>query len=133
MSRTILCLSVFCYLCSLPQDCYYVDLFDPRAWSPGWVLLVFGWLGIPFGYLMWIANPLLYASWYCCLCNKYEKALLCSLIALVLMLSFLLCKRVVVGDSPMYSVIIGYGVGYYLWVASGVLVVIAGFLGLKRS
>jgi len=122
-SIIFLLLSMILYTCSLTQDCYYVDLFDPRAWSLGWGLLLFGWLGVPFGYIMWLANPLLFSSWYYYLFKKYDKSLIMSGIAFILMVSFLFCKEVVVGDSPMFARITGYGIGYLLWVLSSVFTI----------
>ena len=36
-------------------------------------------------------------------------------------------------EAPTYAKIIGYGAGYWLWVTSGVLVIVSGAIGLMKE
>jgi hypothetical protein len=62
-SKTALWISVVLYVLCLTQEGYYIDGPDPKAWSPAYGLLIFGWIGLFAGVFAWLANPLLFASW----------------------------------------------------------------------
>jgi len=47
-----------------------------------------------------------------------------SLIAAALISSFLFAKTVVSSESPTYSKVIGYGLGYWLWLGSALVLLI---------
>jgi hypothetical protein len=60
--------------------------------------------------------------------GRYRAASVMALTSALLVLSFLLTKTVVSSETPTYSKIIGYGLGYWLWLASAVTLLIASLL-----
>jgi hypothetical protein len=57
------------------------------------LLLATGWLGVLIGYFEWIANPLIFYSWICARRKRILPALLASIAAVGLILSFLFHKK----------------------------------------
>lgn len=119
--ETVLCVSVALFAACLTQDGYYIEGPNPRAWSPAWGLFLFGWIGVFFGVFAWLANPLLLASWYLLHKHRYRSSLYIASIALLLAGTFLLHSHVVSSEAPTYSKITGYGVGYWLWISSALV------------
>lgn len=113
-----LLISIILFLISLTQDGYYIEGSDPRAWSPAWALLLFGWLGVMGGVFAWFANPLLIVAYKFMRGKSYLKSCVCSLLSLCFAVSFLLHDNIISSEAPTYSKITGYGYGYWLWLAS---------------
>src|ERR1700710_2530209 len=92
----ILSIGIFAY--ALTQKCYCT------ATSCGGSLmaLCFGIIGIAYGgaALTWIANPLIIASWLTT--KKNKVSLICSLLAVLLSISFLLFKNIVNDEGGTY-------------------------------
>jgi hypothetical protein len=74
----------------------------------------------------WLANPVLAAGWVFSFAGKNKVALLLGILASALMVAFLFRHTV-----PDYK-IIRYGVGYWLWLTSGVLMIVSGATGLAQ-
>jgi hypothetical protein len=75
------------------------------------------------GYAAWLANPIIVAAWFFYLRNKRSAALISSVLALGLTLTFLWVAEVPLSDKLSSVKIISYGSGYWLWIASaGILV-----------
>ncbi|TAK89479.1 MAG: hypothetical protein EPO06_11260 [Burkholderiaceae bacterium] len=93
----------------LPAYHAYEDI--PGVWA-----LFFGWLGLFAGHYSWVANPLLWISWFKYSKNDYQPALAMALIAFAFSLTFLLADTIPVGSSgpSSYKALSGY----YLWVLS---------------
>jgi hypothetical protein len=64
-----------------------------RASYPRSMVVASGWLGVLFGYFEWIANPLIFYSWISARRKRILPALLASIAAGGLILSFLLRKK----------------------------------------
>jgi hypothetical protein len=80
-----------------------------------------GMLGLASAYptnFIWLANPLLFASWLAMLQRVRLPAIACSVLALGLGFAFLLATKVMVSESGTPNRVEGYGVGYWLWLAS---------------
>ena len=130
--KVVLGLSVALFVACLTQDGYYIDDADPRKWSPGWGLLLFGWMGLLSGTLAWLANPLLFVSWVFLAMSKFRLAFYVALGAFLFAMSFLLNSEVISSTRPDYSKIVGYGIGYWLWIASALIVTVgAGVLTIR--
>lgn len=87
---------------------------------PGWGVLGFGLFGIlsaPAG-IAWFANPLLVITWLFLFFELTTPALLSAAAALALSASFLWFDHVGVSEGGNVSRITGYGLGYWLWLAS---------------
>lgn len=118
--KVALVASVGLFAACLLNDGYYIEGSNPRAWSPAWGLLLIGWIGIGSGTLAWLANPALLLAWVLSLTKKHAFSLVAAMAALLLMVSFLFQTSVISSEAPIYSRIVGYGVGFWLWVGSAV-------------
>lgn len=83
------------------------------------MLLLIGWLGVFEGIVAWLANPALLLAWIFTLSRKRRvEAVICSLAALGLALSFLSVKEMDRDEAGHHAKIISYGLGYWLWIGS---------------
>jgi hypothetical protein len=129
---THISIGIFCL--AMTQTAYYEVTDDPARNSAG--LLLIGWMGtLASGYIEWIANPLLFYSWFSALHKRYWQAVGSAVLALTLILSFLRRTAIVwTGDNGSKTVAIrGYGFGYWLWIASAAIIIIAGLALLVRQ
>lgn len=119
--------SIALFVLCLATDGYYIEGSEPRAWSPGLGLLLLGWMGIGSGGTAWLANPLLFLGWILFFFKQPVFSLLCSVGAIALMFSFLFVDFVIASEAPTYARVIGYGIGYWLWIASAASLLVAAF------
>ena len=117
--------SVTLFAASLMQEAFCVSGIC-SDW-PGWSILLFGALG----HTSWFANPLLLASWIAALFARRIPALFLSLAALGLGGSFMFETSVITNEAGMANPVTGLREGYWLWLASMVLAVIAAFFARK--
>ncbi len=110
--------SVALFAACLLNDGYYIEGPNPDAWADARGLLMLGWIGIASGTFAWLANPALLLAWVLALKKKHSLALVATIAAFVLMVTFLLQDTVISSEAPTYSRITGYGMGFWLWVAS---------------
>lgn len=110
---------------SLVNDTFYVDREGSES-PPGYALLFMGWMGMLFGRFFWLANPALIAAWFMFSYRSTRAfAVVPAIVALLLSLSFMLCSQSPNGTSGTFSRITGYGAGYWLWIASITVMVVA--------
>ncbi len=131
MKTIFLITSIALFLVSLTQKCYLTDFANDKGMSSLLALLT-GWLGVIMSHgpaISWLANPALAVSWILFSSNS-KYALLVSLVTLCLMVSFLFFKKVLVNEAGHYGTIIRYEPGYWLWLASAI-VMIAGTIYTK--
>lgn len=121
-------LAIGLFALSLTQDCYYTNE-NIRSGLEGWELLLIGWLGIFYGYFTWLANPVLLICWIAVVKKRFYFGLILATGSLLIMLSFLFYKSIVTSEAPTYLKIFGYGLGYWLWVASAGCSIIANLCG----
>jgi hypothetical protein len=88
--------------------------------GPAWKLLLEGWRALPRGYLEWCANPALLFSWVAIPRRRPGSSLAAACIAAALMLLFLLRP-----DFAPYR-------GYWLWLGSGLLMILTGAPAARR-
>ncbi len=124
-SSHFLFLSIVLFVCSLSQRTYCIDSDCGERWSGLMCLLVgvFGLFSCRAG-LTWLANPLLFYAWI----NFSEygpSSCYTSLAALLIGLSFLLRKSIIKDEGGNYGTITGYRAGYWLWLASMAVAVLA--------
>jgi|GEM_PF-605079 len=123
-SRLLFGLSAALFVACLTQDGYYIAGYDTRAWSPAIGLLLVGWMGLGMHVYEWLANPLLVLAWFFAWKARPGRALICSALALLFMAGFLYEKRIVSNENGGTSVITGYGLGYWLWMASAAVMLV---------
>lgn len=98
----------------------------------GYELVIYG--GILFlsggAHIVWIANPLLIISWF-----LYKKKIMPFLVIISLGFGiyFLNFEFIYIGlNNPQYEKITSYGIGYYLWISS-IIIMICGFVAKKLT
>jgi hypothetical protein len=133
MRQTLFWASIVLYAASLLTEGFYVEGVAPRALSPGWSELAFGWISLFQGTLAWLANPALFLGWFVYRSRRPGMATACSCVALILMISFLFVKTVVVSEAPTFARVTGYGVGYWLWTSSALSLVLGSLAGLRPA
>jgi hypothetical protein len=121
-------LAIVVYLACLPLDTFCVG-GKCGDW-PGWAALVFGALlvGATDANTVWLANPLLAVAWLCIWLDQRWVALAFALGALALALAFMSFKMVVTNEGGVPLAVTGYSTGYWVWIASMVLTVVAALL-----
>jgi len=118
-------LSVVIFAAAMTQPAFYQNRAAEPVTHSIWLLLS-GFMGVLIGYFEWIANPLIVYSWICARRKHIREALLTSIAATALILSFLLRKKM---DWPGVATdthpdIQGCAAGYWLWLASALAMVI---------
>jgi len=108
--------AIGCFVASLPLPCLWLE--GDRSAMVGWVLLLWGPFGVLNGVIAWYANLLLPVMLVLLLRRKYRLVVLCGVPCLALALSTLAMRQMVVTERPDYATVIGYGPGFYLWLAS---------------
>ncbi|MEO6671209.1 MAG: hypothetical protein ABIN36_17130 [Ferruginibacter sp.] len=78
----------------------------------GWAALFSSLAGIA-----WIANPLLFASWWL-LKKKLKRSMILSIFSTTLSLSFLMFDNIIDNEAGHHNKIIEYKAGYWLWLCS---------------
>ncbi|WP_295140820.1 hypothetical protein [uncultured Reyranella sp.] len=124
-ARVALMLSVILFAASLTQDAFCVSGIC-SDWQ-GWSVLLFGALG----HTSWFANPLLLAAWIAALFARRLPAMVLSLAALGLAVSFMFETSVITNEAGMANPVTGLREGYWLWLASIVFGMIASFFARK--
>jgi hypothetical protein len=79
----------------------------------GFVCLLFG-----FSYLAWFANPLFLVSVILLSLNRSYMALATSTVSLILAATTFLIQKVPYNEAGHTANVVGYGLGFYLWIAS---------------
>jgi hypothetical protein len=79
----------------------------------GFVCLLFG-----FSYLAWFANPLFLVSIILLSLNRSGMALAASTASLILAATTFLIQKAPFNEAGHMANVVGYGLGFYLWIAS---------------
>jgi hypothetical protein len=88
-------------------------------------LLLVGELGVFMGEpasILWIANLTLLTTWIMTFTAPRFTPII-SVATLLIMLSFLAFEKVLINESGSKSLIVSYGIGYWLWVMSDAIMV----------
>jgi hypothetical protein len=117
--------SIALFALCLFGDGYYISGSDPRAWASAYALLLMGWAGLFAGVFTWLANPALMLAWFFFFIKKSELSMAMSIVSIGIMVAFLFKKFIISSEAPTYSQIVGYGVGFWLWIASAAMQAIA--------
>ena len=150
LNTVTILLSIVLLVVSLTQSAYCT-----RGCTTGCIALLFG----PFGVLMevgkflsyvletfvgktteykppagamfvWLANPIWLVAVMFFIINK-KASLILSATSLLIMLSFLACSRILSDEAGNYTAITAMGPGYWLWVLSAAVLVIASIAGIQ--
>lgn len=82
----------------------------------------FGFFSTTAGF-SWLANPALWMSWSY-FTKKPRQSFIASVIAVLFALSFLLFKTIMVNEAGGTSSVVKYRIGYWLWLASCLIMLI---------
>lgn len=94
---------------------------DDSGFTVGLACLLFG-----MSYPAWYANLFLFLAGASLRQKQFWGAVGCAIVATGLSLSALLIQEVPKNEAGMLAPVIGYGAGFYLWVACGVVLLAAG-------
>lgn len=114
--KLILLVSISLYIISLSQ---LIVITEPNSDIVGFFALITGW-GVS---EIWLANPILFASWYF-LNIKPKLALTGSLLSTIISLSFLKTSEIMVNEAGQMNKIIDFKMGYWLWLSSSIILCI---------
>jgi protein-S-isoprenylcysteine O-methyltransferase Ste14 len=108
-------LSLLIFAACLFLPGFYVE--ETQRENPAYLLLFTGWLGVLYGYLAWLANPIFLIAFFCRNTSPRKAAFL-AFIGFVIALEFLIHKRIVTDEGGGTAQITGVGWGYVLWLTS---------------
>jgi hypothetical protein len=117
-------ISVLLFGAALSQTAFFWGQSAASS-GPGWRLLLQGWRAMPGGYVEWLANPALLISWAACASGRRFLAIASACTAVALMLVFLCRRNLETPLSASGMTVVAYGPGYWLWLGSALLMVVA--------
>lgn len=125
-ARLLIWMSVALFIAALSQPAFMQDRRDDSTIA-AWLCLVLGGPGVLLGYVEWLANPILFYCWFATYRGRLFRGGLCALVATFLAAAFLLRSHM---NWPLYErestpKILGYGLGYWLWVLSALVMLAA--------
>jgi hypothetical protein len=97
-----------------------------QATFPGWALLLFGWLGLVsmakgdlgWGALGWCANLGFFLATVALMLRQYRIAIPAGAAAVAVALTSFQLRGIHLGDLVPKGEIVGYGAGFFLWLAA---------------
>ncbi len=130
LKSVVLYSSICVYVVSLTQHCYCTT----DSCGDSIMALLIGPLGLIFGGagFSWLANPFLFSAWFS-FKNKPLRTIVVSSISVAFMASFLVFKRIISDEAGNYSEIVSYRLGYWLWLLSGMIMLVGSILVYGRS
>jgi len=131
-SGNILTISIILFLISLSQEAYCTTR---NCDAYGLSCLLMGFIGFFLGgaCLTWLANPFLIISWIILYTKHYKVSLVLSSIAIIIAMSFLFFKEIIVDEAGHYKEITKYGLGYWLWLLSMIIVFLGNIFLLNKK
>ena len=129
MSNQLLILSIFLFLVSLSMKAFCTSLICFHSLK----VLISGSFCVFIGgtSLIWMANPLLWASW---LFNKHSTlSLSLSILAFIVALSFLFFDKIITNEGGIPEKITQFKAGYWFWLLSITMNVVAHILPFLKK
>ncbi|RCS56577.1 hypothetical protein [Parvibium lacunae] len=125
MGTFLVVLSAVCWILGLTQTSFLIQHELPELYARGPGLLIIGWLGLRYGIVAWLANPVYFYALTCALNKQTRRGLIAAVIALLLGLSFLFLRQVPISFKPQWVDITAYGWGLRWWLLSLALLCVA--------
>lgn len=124
INKPYILVSIALFAISLTQKAYCTT----TSCSDSIMVFLLGWFSmISFGPgICWVANPLLFLSWYYHR-DRLVRSMFLSVGAFLMSLSFLLFDSIIDNEGGQAHAIISYKLGYWSWVASTFVVLISNF------
>ncbi len=126
VSKLAFIISLCLFTLSLTQHAYCTS----KSCTGSLSALLAGWMGILAGSTAcfpWLANPLLITAWMI-RSKKPLLALVCSIAAFVLCLSFMFASVIMEDEAGNNYPIYGWKLGYWLWLASAGMMLVSNLL-----
>ncbi len=123
-------MSVLLFGAALTQPAFFRGA-QAASSGAGWRLLLQGWRGVPLGYVEWLANPALLVSWIAAGRAHCRLSAASACCAATLMLAFLARRTLASPFSASGTQIVSHGAGYWLWLGSALLMVVANIRGCR--
>ena len=127
---TLVLVSSILFLISLFNSCYIADGRDDTVGSYGLIAFLLGWMNASQSFISWFANPLYILAIIMLFVNRIT-ALVISLIALGLAISFQFFESVLINEGGTIGKIDSLSNGYWLWLTSISLIFFTALLNLK--
>ncbi|SHL61705.1 hypothetical protein SAMN05444360_10370 [Chryseobacterium carnipullorum] len=99
----------------------------------GLTLFLFGWTDLTGDGTSWLANPILLFSWVFLLVKQPKIAAFLGLLSVAVALYYVTETEIIVDEAGHKYPITGFGLGYYVWIASCVTMFIGSLLLLKSK
>ena len=116
---------------SLYSFCLMTTAFCTDGCIPSLTVALSGWLPTSYLQLMeWFANPLLIVGWLTWITGLYRATNFLSVIALSAALMFLFQDGAITGEDGVARKITEIGPGYWLWIASMVVLTVGSAIEL---
>jgi hypothetical protein len=126
--RIQLIASIISYIACLFFSGFYIRTAQQPYGGASLYLLAIGWLGILGGHFSWFANPLYFLAIFIRR-KRNGLSFVLSFFSLLLALSFLFHSRIITDEGGGTGAITAYGFGYFLWVASILLLIFSNLNG----
>lgn len=121
--------SIVLYILSMFFTPIYVD--NPKAdiYSNSFFMLLAGWMAVLGGGLfltmIWLANPLYFYTVFFIM-NKVKFGIVPAILCVLLAVYFMTLDSVMDGESGATTDITKLGAGFYLWISSFIVLLVAG-------
>ena len=131
VQKHLLILSQALFTVSLVLQPFHTS--KPTEGTIGLTLLLIGWLGALDGIFAWFANPLLFVGWRRYSKGQISSALKIAIASFLLAATFLLDTTILADEGGGRAKILSYDLGYWLWLASPLALLLACMQRLKSS
>ncbi|MNK78817.1 hypothetical protein D3C87_984650 [compost metagenome] len=136
LKRPALYLSVGLFVFSLTRPALIIETGNGLKSDESFLYFIIGSIAILGGgtseFLVWLANPLYFISLFLLIKNR-KGSIYFIIIANFLAISFLRWKEILISESGSTGKIISFSSGYYLWVASIVVLLFVSICQLKKD
>ncbi|WP_162059812.1 hypothetical protein [Undibacterium sp. KW1] len=117
--------SLTAFVACLALPAYTTDYYGKTSVHYGLEAFLLGPVGLFAGHFSWLANLLLWLSWFKHTDETRGQSVVFAVLSLVLACSFLFGKLIAVGSAGEFPYLAA--TGYYVWLASMVMAAIAAF------
>ncbi len=130
-SRRLFWLSLALFFGSLALPAYRLDYHGRYTSHSGLEALILGPVGFFAGHFSWLANPLLWGSWFKRAGRHSGLAFVLACFALVAAASFTVTDRIAGGSAGEFPYSVG--IGFHVWLTSMVAAALAALLYVEPN
>ncbi|MBT2621969.1 hypothetical protein [Chryseobacterium sp. ISL-6] len=126
-SQIVIIVSLAIFIISLTQTAVYTKGNEMHAFA----CFLLGWMDLFGEGVAWLANPLFFIALFFLLLKQVKISTVFSFLAICMSLYYLSAESITVDEAGHKSPIVSYGLGYYLWIASGLSLFIGNLILLR--